>query len=258
MPIAEKYLTMLRSVFPKSGKQTLALVPIESAGAIAAVAKYYQSYDLPKGTVLGSPPIPDDDMKTLQVPLYLVANKKLSDDVVSSLAKAIMDTRRDLLGQDPLIAQISEPDTDKTDANNDTYIPIHPGAAAYFGGNVQSFFDKHGDQMFYGSMLLGTLTSLFAAGWKFMTKREEKPEEHPLMRLHALTDQISKASNETDLAETELRIDNILKRELEKYAAGNADATETAALGLATHRLEHLIAQRRAILNGNHTSTAKA
>jgi TRAP transporter TAXI family solute receptor len=258
MPIAEKYLTMLRSVFPKSGKQTLALVPIESAGAIAAVAKYYQSYDLPKGTVLGSPPIPDDDMKTLQVPLYLVANKKLSDDVVSSLAKAIMDTRRDLLGQDPLIAQISEPDTDKTDANNDTYIPIHPGAAAYFGGNVQSFFDKHGDQIFYGTMLLGTLTSLFAAGWKFMTKREDKPEDSPLMRLHALTDHISNASNETDLAETELRIDSILKGELEKYAAGNADATETAALGLATHRLEHLIAQRRVILNGNHTSTAKA
>ena len=57
------------------------------------------------------------------------------------------------------IAQISEPDTDKTDTNNDTYIPVHPGATAYFGGNVQSFFDKHGDQIFYGSMLLGTLAS---------------------------------------------------------------------------------------------------
>ena len=194
-------------------------------------------------------------MKTLQVPLYLVANKKLSDDVVSSLAKAIMDARRDLLGEDPLIAQISEPDTDKTDTNNDTYIPVHPGAAAYFGGNVQSFFDKHGDQIFYGSMLLGTLASLFAAAWKFMTKDEEKPENRPLMRLHALTDQISKAGNEADLAETESRIDDILKGELEKYAAGNADATEAAAMGLATHRLEHLIAQRRTVLNGKPAPT---
>jgi TRAP-type uncharacterized transport system substrate-binding protein len=126
MPITEKYLTMLRNVFPKTGKQKPALIPIESAGAIAAVTKYYQSYDLPKGTIQGSPPIPDDDMKTLQVPLYLVANKKLSDEVVSSLAQAIMDARRHLMGQDPLIAQISEPDTDSTDTNNGTYIPVHP------------------------------------------------------------------------------------------------------------------------------------
>jgi len=148
-----------------------------------------------------------------------------------------MDARRDLIGEDPLIAQISETDTDKTDTNNDTYIPMHPGATAYFGGNVQSFFDKYGDQLFYGSMLLGTLTSLFAAGWKFMTKGEDKPDDRPLMRLYALTEQISKAGNEAELAETEQRIDDILKGELEKYVAGDADATESAALGLATHRL---------------------
>jgi TRAP-type uncharacterized transport system substrate-binding protein len=254
MPIADKSLATLRALFPRSGKQPPALIPIESAGAITAVTKYYQSYDLPKGTVQGSPPIPDDDMKTLQVPLYLVANKKPSDDVVSSLAKAIMDARHDLIGENPLIARISEPDTDKTDTDNDTYIPIHPGAAAYFGGDVQSFFDKYGAQLFYGSMLLGTLTSLFAAAWKFLTKDAEKPEDSPLMRLHALTDQIRNADNEADLTATENHIDEILKGALEKCAAGNGAPTETAALGLATHRLEHLIAQRREALNGRHAS----
>jgi TRAP-type uncharacterized transport system substrate-binding protein len=258
MPITEKYLTMLRNLFPRNAKRTPALIPIESAGAIAAIARYYQSYDLPKGTVQGSPPIPDDDMTTLRVPFYLVANKRLSNDVVGSLAKAIMDTRRDLIGEYPILAQISAPNTDKSDADNDTYIPIHPGADAYFGGNAQSFFDKHGDQIFYGSMLLGTLTSLLAAAWKFMTRDEQKPENRPLMRLYALTQQISKAGNEAELAETERRIDDILKGELEKYAAGDADATESAALGLATHRLEHLIAQRRAMLDGQGASAVQA
>ncbi len=258
LPITEKYLAMLRSFFPRTGKQMPALVAIESAGAIAAVEKYYQSYDLPKGTVQGSPPIPDDDMKTLQVPFYLVANKKLSDDVVSSLTKAIMDARRDLIGEYPLIAQISQPDTDKTDTENDTYLPVHPGAAAYFSGNVQSFFDKYGDQLFYGSMLLGTLTSLFAAALKFMMKKEDKPEDKPLMRLYALTDQIGRAGNEAELAKTERRIDDILKGELEKFTTGNAEATETAALGLATHRLEHLIAQRRAALDDKPASALRA
>src|SRR5262245_27109905 len=169
MPLTQKYLAMLRNLFPRSGKSKPGLIPIESAGAIAAVTKYYQSYDLPKGTLQGSPPIPDDDMKTFRVPLYLVANKKLSNDVVASLAKGIMGARRDLIGEYPFIAEISEPDTDKSDAENDTYIPMHPGAAGYFGGNEQSLFDKYGDQFFYGSMLLGTLTTLFAAAWKFMT-----------------------------------------------------------------------------------------
>jgi TRAP-type uncharacterized transport system substrate-binding protein len=251
MPIADKYLTMLRSLFPGAGKQQMGLIPVGSAAAIATVARYYQSYDLPKGTVQGSPPIPDDDMKTLHVPFYLVANKKLSNDVVGALAKAIMDARRDLIGEYPLIARITQPDTDKTDSDNDTYIPVHPGAVAYFGGNEQSFFDKYSDQMFYGSMLLGTLTSLFAAGWKFMTKDEQKQEDQPPIRLYALSDQINTATNEDELADTERRIDEILKRELENYAAGDADAAETAALGLATHRLQHLIAQRRAKLSGS-------
>jgi NMT1-like family len=249
MPLSDKYLSILRGLFPKSAKQKPAVIPIESAEAIAAVARYYKSYDLPKGTLQGSPPIPDDDMKTLRVPLYLVANKKLSDDAVGSLAKAIMEARRDLIGEYPLLAQMSEPNTDKTDADNDTYIPIHPGAAAYFGGDQKSFFDKYSDQIFYGSMLLGTLTSIFAAAWKFMAK-EEKPESRPLIRLYALTDRIGQARNEADLAEAERHIDGILKGELEKYAVGAAEPSESAALGLATHRLEYLITQRRALLSG--------
>ena len=258
MPISDKYLAMFRNLFPRNAKLKPTLIPIESAGAIAAVARYYKSYDLPKGTIQGSPPIPDDDMTTLRVPFYLVANKKLSDDVVGALAKAIMDTRRDLIGEYPLLAQISQPDTDKTDEDSDTYIPIHPGADAYFSGNEQGFFDKYGDQIFYGSMLIGTLTSVFAAAWKFMMRDEEAPESRPLMRLYALTDQINKAANEAELAETEQQIDEILKRELEKNARGEAEAAETAALGLATHRLEHLIARRRSMLGGQKTSAVRA
>ena len=78
------------------------------------------------------------------------------------------------------------------------------------------------------------------------------------MRLCALTDRIHKAGSEGDLADAERRIDEILKGELEKYAVGDAEATETAALGLATHRLEHLIAQRRAIIGGTRTSALQA
>jgi len=60
-----------------------------------------------------------------------------------------------------------------------------------------------------------------------MTKDEGKPEDRPLMRLHALTNEIRKAGNENDLAATEGHIDDILKGELEKYTMGNTEAAET-------------------------------
>lgn len=258
VPVTEKYLNLLRSVFPRSAKQHPTLIPIEAAGAIAAITHYYQSYDLPKGTLQGSPPIPDDDLTTLHVPFYLVANKRMSSDVGASLAKAIMDTRRDLVGQYPILAQVSAPDTDKTDSDNDTYFPVQAGASDYFGGNVQGFFDKYSDQIFYGSMLLGTLTSLFAAAWKFIVTDESKPELQPLMRLHALTEKIRNASSEAELTDIEQQIDGILKGELEKYAMGNAEAGETAAMGLATQRLEHLVGQRRAVLANGKPAVAPA
>lgn len=249
MPITEKYLAMLRNLFPRNGKSNLTLIPIESAGAIASVTRYYESYDLPKGTVQGSPAIPDDDLTTLRVPFYLVAKKTLSDDVVSALTQSIMETRRDLIGEYPLLKQISAPNTDKDD-DKDTFIPIHPGAAAYFDGTQKTFLEKYGDQLTYGSMILGSLASIFAAIWKFMTKKEEGPESLPLMRLYALRDQLSKASSEAELAEAEQRIDEIFKVELERHARGDAEAINSGALGLTMQQLANASAQRRATIAG--------
>jgi TRAP-type uncharacterized transport system substrate-binding protein len=240
-PISQKYLTMVRNLFDRNTKQQPGLIAIESAGAIAAVAAAYESYELPKGTLRGSPALPDDDLTTLRLPFYLVANKKLDDDVVGDLAKAVMNTRHDLIAAHPLLAQVAAPSTDK-----DAFIPIHPGAAAYFDGDEKSFFDKYGDRLFYGSMLLGTLTSVFAAGWKFMQRNEEA--ESPLNVLYALASRIRHAGDEAELGAVEEEMDNILKAELVKYARGESNASDASALGLAVHRLEHLINQRRGTL----------
>ena len=249
MPITEKYLAMLRNLFPRNGKANPTLIPIELAEAIAAVTKYYESYDLPKGTLQGSPTIPDDDLTTLRVPYYLLAKKTLSEDVVGSLAKAIMETRRDLLGEYPVLKQISAPNTDKDD-DKDTFIPMHPGAAAYFDGTQKTLLDRYGDQLMYGSMVFGSLASIFAAAWKYMTKKEEGPDSFPLTRLYAFKDQLCKAGSEAELAETEQRIDEIFRSELEKHARGDADATDTGALGLAMQQLANAAGQRRVTLAG--------
>ena len=92
---------------------------------------------MPKGTLRGAPPVPSDDLTTLKVAFYLVAKKKLDNDTVTDLTQALMNARRDLLGELPIFARVRAPD-----AAADAYLPVYPGAAAYYNGTQQSFLDK--------------------------------------------------------------------------------------------------------------------
>jgi TRAP-type uncharacterized transport system substrate-binding protein len=67
----------------------------------------------------------------------VVARKHLDNDLVTDLTEALMNARRDLLGELPMVAQITAPSTDA-----DADLPLHPGAAAFYNGTQQSFLDK--------------------------------------------------------------------------------------------------------------------
>src|SRR3982075_3158411 len=77
IPLAEKYLSLVRNFFQQGPKALPVLIPIDSAAAIAEAERAYESFDVPKGTLRGTPPVPNDDLTTLRASLYLVANKKL-------------------------------------------------------------------------------------------------------------------------------------------------------------------------------------
>jgi TRAP-type uncharacterized transport system substrate-binding protein len=66
IPLTEKYLTLVKGFFPQGTKATPVLIPIDSAAAIADANRAYESFDVPKGTLRGSPPVPDDDLTTLR------------------------------------------------------------------------------------------------------------------------------------------------------------------------------------------------
>jgi len=246
MPLSPKYLARLRTAIPKTRSGAPGLIAIDSAGAIAASTLFYESYDLPAGTLLGSPAVPDDDLTTLRIPYYLLANSKLSDTVGAALAKAVMDARRDLIRDDPLISQISAPNTDK-DTPEDLYFPIQPGAAAYFDGSEESFFDKYSDALFYGSMVLGFLASLATAAWKYMMMDEEAASRRASTRLWSILADIRQAQSDEELSRIEDRIDEIVQAELEN-PPGDDDAERQRlfdAMQLVLRRLEHAQDVRR-------------
>jgi TRAP-type uncharacterized transport system substrate-binding protein len=242
IPLSEKYLSLVRGIFQVGPKTAPVLIPIESAGALAETERAYESFDVPKGTLRGSPPVPDDDVTTLRATLYLVANKKLSTDLITSFTQTILTTRRDLVGEQPIFAQMTAPNTDQ-----DAYLPLHPGAAAVYNGTQQSFMDEYGNWIYITPMVLGGAATLLAAAWKFLGLGSRK-SEGPLDSLYALARRIRNVNTEAELSVIEEEIDNILRAERAKAADGDENAVDAVTLNVAAHRLESLIHDRRAML----------
>jgi TRAP-type uncharacterized transport system substrate-binding protein len=243
IPLAEKYLSLVRGFFQVEHKKAPVLIPIESAGAIAEAERAFESFEVPKGTLRGSPPVPEDDLTTLRTSLYLVAHKKLGKDLVTSLTQAIMSVRRNLLREQPIFAQITAPSTDQ-----DAYLPLHPGAAAVYNSTTLSFMDEYGNYIYLGPMVLGGIASVLAAAWKFLGVGQPEVRQGPLDTLYGLARQIRGVNTETELASIEEEIDNILRTERLKAEDDDETAVDAATLNVVAHRLENLIHDRRVIL----------
>ena len=243
IPLTERYLTLVKGFFPQGAKALPVLIGFESAAAIAEANRAYESSDVPKGTLRGSPPVPEDDVTTLKTSLYLVAKKSLDSDVATALAQSIMKVRRELLRENPLFAQITAPSLDA-----DAYLPVHPGAAAFYNGTQQSFIDEYSNYIYLAPMFLGGLASLLAAAWKFLGVGQPPFREGPLDTLYGFSRRIRGARSETELSSIEEEIDNILGAERMKVEAGDENGVDAATLNVIAHRLENLIHDRRAVL----------
>jgi TRAP-type uncharacterized transport system substrate-binding protein len=55
IPLAEKYLSLVRGFFQQGPKALPVLIPVDSAAAIAETERAYESFDVPKGTLHAAP-----------------------------------------------------------------------------------------------------------------------------------------------------------------------------------------------------------
>nr|QIG97204.1 C4-dicarboxylate ABC transporter substrate-binding protein [Bradyrhizobium sp. 6(2017)] len=243
MPLTEKYLSLLRGVLPQNSRTGPVMIAIESAGAIAEKERAYESFDVPKGTLRGSPPIPPDDLTTLRTSFYLVAQKKLGNDLIGDLTQSIMTARHNLLAELPGLAQIATPDTDA-----DAYIPVHPGAAAFYEGTRESFLDQWGNAIFLAPMIAGGLASVLAAAWKFLRPVEAPSRQEALDMLYALGPRIRAAELMPELEAIEREIDQVLRTQRKQPVGDDQAERAVTAVNVAAHRLENLIHDRRAHL----------
>jgi TRAP-type uncharacterized transport system substrate-binding protein len=243
VPLSEKYLSLVRGLVRRGPTSLPVLVPIDSADAIAEEERAYESFDVPKGTLRGAPAVPGEDVTTLRTSLYLVANKNLGSDLIATLTQTIMKVRRELLSEQPIFAQISAPSTDP-----DAYLPLHPGAAAFYSGTQQSFMDEYSNWIYLTPMAFGGMATVLAAAWKFLGIGAPATREGPLDSLYALARRVRKAATEAELLDIEEEIDNILRAQRSASARGDENAVDDSTLIASAHRLENLIQDRRALL----------
>src|ERR1700733_10222052 len=242
-PLTEKYLSFVKGLFREGANSSPVLIPIDSAGAIADAKGPYESFDIPKGTLRGAPPVPDDDITTLRVGYYLVANRHLNATVAADLAKKIMGVRRDLVGEEPLVSGLAAPELDA-----DAYLSVHPGAAAFFNGTQESFMDRYGNAIYLTPMALGAMASIFAAAWRFLGVRANEAAHPTLDAFCVLPGRIRSVTDETELNAIENEVDGILRAQLARTAGQEEGASEAQALIAAAHRLDNLIHHRRVML----------
>ena len=81
------------------------------------------------------------------------------------------------MAEQPIFAQIAAPSTDAA-----AYIPLHPGAAAFYNGTQQSFMDEYGNWIYLTPMILGASRPFLRLGGSFLGSDSPQLSKGPWIR----------------------------------------------------------------------------
>src|SRR6516165_4867439 len=225
-------------------------IEIDQADGIAKRNPAFDSLDIDAGTFGGTPPTPDDSLKTLSFAQYLVARKSASDSVIATLAKTIYSSRQALAAAVPGEIKIEAPSTDK-----DADVVVHPGALTYLNDSQQSFFDKYGDAIFYGMLIFPVFGSALAGMASYLRRDTRTRRLRLLQRVLDLVRKAHGAQNLEALEQLQVEADNLVIAIVHQGEREEFDETARMSFTFALDQLRFAIAARRtAILD--HSGTA--
>jgi len=226
-------------------------VDIDQADGIAKRNPAFDSIDIDAGTFGGTPPTPDDSLKSLSFAEYLVARKSDSDSVIASLAKTIYSSRQALAAAMPGEIKIEAPSTDK-----DADVVVHSGALAYLNDSQQSFFDKYGDDIFYGMLIFPVFGSALAGMASYLRRDTRTRRLRLLQRVLDLVRKAHAAQNLEALEQLQVEADNLVIAIVHQGEREEFDETVRMSFAFALDQLRFAIAARRtAILDRSGESS---
>ncbi len=231
-----------------AGKK-LAFVPIDESDAIALAAPAYESGEIPAGLFGGAPPLPSEEVSTLRVPTYLVADRAVGDDTITLLTRNLFENRQRIAADAPIASLVKPASSD-----NDTAFPIHPGAKVYYAGEETTFMEKHGDWLYYGPFLLGGLASAVMAALRYLGfLRGQDTSESLLARVPEVIGMIKAATTTEELDQIRAGIDQAVERFSQDVVQGSVEDQKTAPVALAVDYLGRKISERRREIVGKAT-----
>jgi TRAP-type uncharacterized transport system substrate-binding protein len=225
-------------------------VEIDQAEGIAKRNPSFDSVDIDAGTFGGNPPAPVDSLKSLSFAEFLVARKSYSDSVISSLSRVIYTSRQGLAAALPGEIKIAAPSTDK-----DGDVMVHPGTLAYLSDSQQSFFDKYGDDIFYGMLIFPVFGSAIAGLASYLRSDSRTQRLRLLQRSLDLVRKAHAAQTIETIESLQIEADDLVVAIIHQSEREEFDETVRMSFAFALDQLRFAIAARRAAITG-HPGTA--
>ncbi|MGL4496820.1 MAG: TAXI family TRAP transporter solute-binding subunit [Beijerinckiaceae bacterium] len=236
---ADAVAAMARSV----GEDKVRFIPIPEAEAIAGRNRAVEASDLVRGAFGGDPPRPPEPIKSVAITYRLMAQRTLSDSAAGEVTRLMLDAKQSLLAELPFAQGIEAPSTEKNDP-----LPLHPGSEAWLDGETLTFFERYGDWMYLGVMIVSIVGSIMAALVSRANTRERQESMKGLARLIDILHQVRATEDEATLDALQEEADKILETTLRLAVDHSFDQAGMNAYRIAIDQVSQAIAAQRQIL----------
>ena len=218
-------------------------VGIDQADGLSKRNPAFNSIDIDAGTFGGIPPMPSSKLKSLSFAEYLVARKTFSHSSIADLSKLIYTSRLAIASQMGGEVKIEAPSTDK-----DADVLAHPGALDYLNDNQQSFFDKYGDDIFYGMLIFPVFGSAIAGVASYLLRDSRTRRLRLLQRVLDLIRKAHAAQTLDVIDRLQIDADNLVIAIIHQSEHEEFDETARMSFSFALDQLRFAIAARRAAI----------
>ena len=149
--------------------------------------------------------------------------------------------------------KIEAPSTDK-----DADVIVHPGALDYLTDNQQSFFDKYGDDIFYGMLIFPVFGSAIAGVASYLRSNSRTRRLRLLQRVLDLVRKAHAAQTIEAIDQLQVDADNLVIAIIHQGEHEEFDETVRMSFAFALDQLRFAIAARRSAIADHGKADAAA
>lgn len=215
-------------------------IEIDQADGIAKRNIAFDSIDIDAGTFGGVPPTPDDKLSTLSFPEYLVARKSFDHAAIADLAKVIYTSRLAIAAQLSGEVKIEAPKTDK-----DADALVHQGALDYLNDDQKTFFDRYGDDIFYGMLIFPVFGSAIAGMASYLRADSRTRRLRLLQKVLDLVRKVHAAQTIQAIEHLQVEADNLVIAIIHLSEHEEFDESVRMSFSFALDQLRFATAARR-------------